>query len=66
MAVKGGSELVKYMTEQLVAYMETPAETRKQSRTSAKAAREPWLTRWFGWGPLSLMLWWRGKTDRQR
>lgn len=66
MAVKGGSELVKYMTEQLVTYMETPAETRKQSKTSAKATREPWLTRWFGWGPLSLMLWWRGRSGRQR
>ncbi len=32
MAVKGGSELVKYMTEQFVTYMETPAEARKQNK----------------------------------
>lgn len=66
MAVKGGSDLVKYMTEQFVNYMETPAEARKEARTSAKAIREPWLTRWFGWGPISLMLWWRSRADRQR
>jgi hypothetical protein len=66
MAVKGGSELVKYMTEQLVTYMETPAEARKQNKTSAKAAREPWLTRWFGFGGMSLMLWWRARAGRQR
>ncbi|MCR2803767.1 YqzE family protein [Paenibacillus soyae] len=61
MAVKGGSDLVKYMTERFVEYVETPAETRKQARTSAKAAREPWLIRWFGWGPAGLLIWWRGK-----
>lgn len=68
MAMKGGNDLVKYMTEQLVQYMETPSETRKQAKTSAKATREPWLTRWFGWGPAGLMIWWRGKsrTPRQR
>ncbi|MOA07643.1 hypothetical protein D3C78_1273500 [compost metagenome] len=60
MAIKG-DEYVKYMTEQLMAYMDTPRTERKQARTSAKARREPWLTRWFGWGPVSLMLWWRGK-----
>ncbi|MFD0588128.1 YqzE family protein [Paenibacillus sp. GCM10027627] len=64
----GGNDLVKYMTEQLVQYMETPSEIRKKARTSAKAAREPWLTRWFGWGPASFLMWWRGRgrTTRQR
>ncbi|MDQ6419019.1 YqzE family protein [Paenibacillus sp. LHD-117] len=62
----GGNDLVKFMTQQLVTYMETPAETRKQAKTSARAAREPWLTRWFGWGPISLMIWWRGRSGRQR
>ncbi|GKU78307.1 YqzE family protein [Paenibacillus sp. L3-i20] len=62
----GGNDLVKYMTEQLVQYMETPADERKQAKRSAKAAREPWLTRWFGWGPVSFILWWRGRDQRQR
>lgn len=61
-----GDEYVKFMTEKFVAYIETPREERRQSRTSAKARREPWLTRWFGWGPMSIMLWWRGRAERQR
>lgn len=61
MAKIKGDELVKYMAERFVDYMGTPAETRKQARTSAKAAREPWLIRWFGWGPAGLMIWWRGR-----
>ncbi|MGO4545726.1 YqzE family protein [Paenibacillus sp. 2TAB23] len=61
-----GDEYVKYMAEQFVAYIETPREERKQTRTSAKARREPWLTRWFGWGPMSIILWWRGLVQRQR
>ncbi|WP_139997750.1 YqzE family protein [Paenibacillus paridis] len=64
--VAKGEEYVKYMTEQFVAYIETPREERKQTRTSAKARREPWLTRWFGWGPVSIMLWWRGRAERHR
>ncbi|QNK54447.1 YqzE family protein [Paenibacillus sp. PAMC21692] len=64
--MKGGSDLVKYMTEQFITYMETPSETRKQAKTSAKAAKEPWLTRWFGFGGMSLMMWWRGRSGRQR
>ncbi|RIX59389.1 YqzE family protein [Paenibacillus nanensis] len=61
MAKIKGDELVKFMTERFVEYLETPAESRKNARTSAKASREPWLTRWFGWGPASLMIWWRGR-----
>lgn len=63
--IKGANELAKYMTEQFVTYMETPREQRKQTRSSAKALREPWLTRWFGWGPASLMIWWKIRTERQ-
>ncbi len=63
---KGGDEYIKYVTEQVISYWETPKEERKQNRAIAKANREPWLTRWFGYAPMSFMLWWRGKTDRQR
>ncbi len=61
-----GDEYVKFVTERFVNYMETPREERKQIRTSAKARREPWLTRWFGYGPMSIMLWWRGRAERHR
>ncbi|CAH1206726.1 hypothetical protein PAECIP111893_02595 [Paenibacillus plantiphilus] len=59
-------ELIKYMTVQVVQYMETSQEDRKLNREKAKAAREPWLTRWFGIAPLGLALWWRSKGSEQQ
>ena len=57
----GRDEWVKYMTERFVAYMDTPREERKKNRESAKTAKEPWLTRWFGIAPIGFAIWWRGK-----
>jgi hypothetical protein len=65
MAIKGGKEFATFVAEQFVTYMETPKEQRKQTKSSAKALREPWLTRWFGWGPASLMIWWKIRAERQ-
>lgn len=62
----GGKDYVKYVTEKLVTYVETPAEQRKQAKSSAKAVREHWLKRWFGWGPMGIILWWRSREQRHR
>ncbi|AOZ94009.1 YqzE family protein [Paenibacillus crassostreae] len=48
-------KLVKYITEQVVTYMETPKDERRTS------VREPWATKWFGMIPLSLTLWRRNR-----
>ncbi|WP_055108643.1 YqzE family protein [Paenibacillus ihumii] len=50
-----GDELVKYITERFVDYMETPRDVRR-SRSQGK---EPWSRRWFGMVPFSLGMWWR-------
>ncbi|MFD2613205.1 YqzE family protein [Paenibacillus gansuensis] len=47
-----GEDLIKYITQQVVTYMETPKEIRRQSRQ--EAVKEPWSTRWFGMIPMSL------------
>ncbi|MBB3110022.1 hypothetical protein FHS18_002085 [Paenibacillus phyllosphaerae] len=60
----GRDDLIKYVTQQLVTYMDTPGEQRKQKRQAAKAAREPWLTRWFGMAPIGIALWWKGRTRK--
>ncbi|WP_028559962.1 YqzE family protein [Paenibacillus pinihumi] len=59
-----GTEWVKFMTERVVDYIETPREQRKQTRLEAKAAREPWLIRWFGLAPLGLKVWWHGRKNK--
>jgi hypothetical protein len=50
-------ELVKYVTVQLLHYMETPREIRKQTRANQKVVREPWKYRWFGMLPLAIQMW---------
>ncbi|WP_018750664.1 YqzE family protein [Paenibacillus sanguinis] len=48
-----GDELVKYITERVVDYVETPREVRRER----SKPREPWTQRWFGMIPFSLSLW---------
>ncbi|AJS59398.1 YqzE family protein [Paenibacillus sp. IHBB 10380] len=45
-------KLVKYITEQVVMYMETP----KQERKRETVVKETWSTKWFGMIPISLAL----------
>ncbi|TYP73733.1 YqzE family protein [Paenibacillus methanolicus] len=60
----GRDDLIKYVTQQVVTYIDTPEEERRQKRQAAKAAREPWLTKWFGMAPVGIALWWRARKDR--
>ncbi|GCL71120.1 MULTISPECIES: YqzE family protein [Paenibacillus] len=50
-------ELVKYVTQQVVKYMDTPKEVRKQVKAGKKVGREPWQYRWFGMLPFVLRMW---------
>ncbi len=47
-----GDELVKYITERVVTFMETPKEERKRNTKP----KEPWAEKWFGMIPLGLSL----------
>jgi YqzE-like protein len=54
-------EYIKFVTGKVVDFMETPQEQRKENRKKAKAAREPWLTRWFGLGGFAIAQWMRSR-----
>ncbi|AWB46862.1 YqzE family protein [Paenibacillus sp. CAA11] len=58
-----GDELVKYITERVVTYVETPREVRKQQRIRVK---EPWSRKWFGMIPFSISLWWSKLPFKQK
>jgi hypothetical protein len=58
-----GSEYLKYVTEQVVSYMETPAD--EDEKKHKKVSREPWLTKWFGVAPMGLMMWWNNTVDKK-
>jgi hypothetical protein len=61
MAVEKPEDYIKYMTGKVVDFMETPQEERTEKRKQAKAAKEPWLTRWFGLGGFAIAQWMRSR-----
>jgi hypothetical protein len=58
--VAKGDELVKYVTEQLLTYIEMPRDLRKQAKAAQKEARESWQYRWFGMLPVAIRMWMEG------
>lgn len=66
MAVKDGKEYVTFVTKQIVSYMETPKDVRRQSRSEAKQRKEHWAARWFGMAPFGIVLWWRTLQDKRQ
>lgn len=58
MKLKQGEDLLKYVTERTIQYIETPKEVRKQNHSGSK---EPWEYRWFGLIPLAIHLWFKNK-----
>ncbi|MCI3920930.1 YqzE family protein [Paenibacillus sp. TRM 82003] len=47
-------DIVKYVTQKVVEYIDTPSDARKERRRSKQ--REPWTTRWFGMIPMSISM----------
>ncbi|WP_339315950.1 YqzE family protein [Paenibacillus sp. FSL R10-2734] len=56
----GGDELVKYITEKVVVYIEDP---RAIHARRAAATKQPWSQKWFGMLPLGWSIW-RSKWSR--
>jgi hypothetical protein len=60
-----GEELVQYITQKVVYYMETPKEERKLSR-QLRRPKEAWLSRWFGAVPFALSMWFEQRKKKQK
>ncbi|BFH69783.1 hypothetical protein J27TS7_57010 [Paenibacillus dendritiformis] len=53
-----GQDLIKYITQQFVTYIDTPVEARRERRLERKnRGKEPWQTKWFGMVPFSVQMW---------
>lgn len=51
------NDYVKYVTQQIVKYMDTPKEERKQKKEEKKnVAVQPYSNQWFGILPFALKL----------
>lgn len=64
MAIKT-DDYIKYLTEKVVAYMDTPRDVRKEKKVLLKSTREPWPVRWFGMVPLSVHIWWEKRKRKK-
>ncbi|MGD7009412.1 YqzE family protein [Metabacillus sp. 84] len=51
------NDYIKYVTQQVVKYMDTPKEQRQQEKEIKKETRTPFWFKWFGVLPISIMLW---------
>ncbi|PYE52331.1 YqzE family protein [Paenibacillus barcinonensis] len=49
-------ELVKYITQRVVNYMDTPKDERKERKAQSRR-KEPWAMKWFGMIPFAFSLW---------
>lgn len=62
MANTKGAELIKYITEQVVTYIDDPKSKKSQLNRQHK---EPWQYRWFGLLPMALCLWFDQKDSKK-
>ncbi|MBY0201928.1 MULTISPECIES: YqzE family protein [Paenibacillus] len=58
-------ELVKYITQRVVHYIDTPKDERKERRAQSRR-REPWSMKWFGMIPFAVSLWVDKKKRRSK
>jgi hypothetical protein len=50
------NDLIKYLTQQFVSYLDKPKDQRVQTKHDRKVSKPPLLSRWFGVLPLGFML----------
>jgi hypothetical protein len=58
----GGDELVKYITEKVVVFIEDP---RGSIRARKETVKQSWSEKWFGMIPMSWSIW-RGTRSRKK
>lgn len=58
------NDYVKYLTVELIKYIDAPRDVRKANKKIKKENRKHWLERWFGLLPMSLTLWGNAMNDK--
>lgn len=58
------NDYVKFVTQQVVRYMDQPKEVRTETKKLKKLEKEPFLTKWFGMLPLSVMMMVKNKKEK--
>jgi len=50
------NDYLKFVTEEVVKYIDTPKDKRKEQRKRRKNERAPFLSRWFGIIPFAIAM----------
>ncbi|MFD1736522.1 YqzE family protein [Bacillus salitolerans] len=50
------NDLLKFVTQQLVTYLDSPKDQRKQVKRARKSSKTPLVSRWFGVVPFGFMM----------
>ncbi|RSK27824.1 YqzE family protein [Bacillus sp. HMF5848] len=50
------NDYVKYVTQQVVRYIDQPKAQRKHTKQTKRAQRDPFVTRWFGILPFAFQM----------
>ena len=61
-----GDKLVRYITQQVVNFLDTPRTTRLESRRRNRTNRERWAYRWFGMIPFALGFWYKNVRKKRK
>ncbi|TLS36347.1 YqzE family protein [Pseudalkalibacillus caeni] len=57
------NDYVKYVTQEIVNYLDQPKEQRKHVKEQKRAFRQPFLYRWFGILPMGVIMMFRRKRN---
>lgn len=58
------NDYVKFVTQQIVSYMDQPKEERKRLKQARSQTKSPALSRWFGILPIAVMMMFRKRNKR--
>ena len=62
--VMSGNDYLKFMTEQVVSYIDLPSEERKKRKEAQRKQNSFYTTRWFGMLPFTLKIMFQKENSR--
>ncbi|MDF0727784.1 YqzE family protein [Cytobacillus sp. S13-E01] len=60
------NDYVKFMTQQIVSYIDKPKEMRKETRLQRKTERTPFVNHWFGVIPYGFQLFFKKSKSKKK